>query len=58
MQQIKTKIFIQDISNFLSVHHSQKVNGTIYILYPWNKQQTNKKQQLKSPLNVQLKGLG
>ena len=34
MQKIKTKIFIQDISNFLSVHHSQKVNGTIYILYP------------------------
>ena len=33
MQQIKTKIFILDVSNFLSVHHSQKVNCTIYILY-------------------------
>ena len=33
LMQIKTNIFIQDISNYLSVHQSQKVNRTVYILY-------------------------
>ena len=62
--QIKTNIFIQNISNFLSVHHSQKVNCTNYIVYLWNKnkkthvefflKKKQKTKQLRSPLNVQL----
>ena len=43
MQQIKTNIFMQDISNFLSVHHRQKVNCTIYILYLLNNNNIKKK---------------
>ena len=72
MQQIKTKIFIQDINNFLSVHNSQKVNCTIYILYFLNKNNNHmfnsffktkkkrkrKRRTSKKSLNVQLKGLG
>ena len=71
MQQIKTKILIQDISNvFIFCILEIKIKITCWILNLIKQQQQKKKknkkkknkkkkkQQLKRPLNVQLKGLG